>query len=171
MPQTPATWHPMQPSHLPAVHALAKRVHTAYPERPEIAAERLRLAPGWCRVLVGEGDVVGYILAHPWRLGAPPALDMLVQALPPQPDTLYLHDIVIEPARRGRGEARRGLAAFFAEAESFFPSVSLISIGALTSFWKDWGFEVRNSPALPTILSSYDAYARYMVKAFRSGPT
>jgi len=163
---TPATWHPMLPAHLPAVHALAKRVHASYPERPEIAAERLLLAPDWCRVLIKEGGVVGYILAHPWRLGAPPLLDTLIHALPPQPDTLYLHDIVIDPARRGRGEARAGLVALLAEAEKSYPSVSLISIGGLASFWETYGFGICGGEALADILRSYDADARYMVKFF-----
>jgi ribosomal protein S18 acetylase RimI-like enzyme len=156
----------MRPADLPAVHALGKRVHAAYPERPEIAAERLLLAPDWCRVLIGEGGVVGYMLAHPWRLGAPPPLDTLIHALPPQPDTLYLHDIVIDPARRGRGEARAGLSALFAEAEKSYPSVSLISIGGLTSFWETCGFGVGGAEASADVLRSYDADARYMVKFF-----
>ncbi len=164
MPPSPATWRPMLPSHLPAVHALAKRVHTAYPERPEIAAERLRLAPGWCRVLIGEGGVAGYVLAHPWRLDAPPRLDTLLGALPPQPDTLYLHDIVIDPARRGRGEARAGLAVLFADAGKYYSSVSLISIGGLASFWETCGFGIGAAESLADVLRSYDANARYMVK-------
>jgi hypothetical protein len=155
----------MQPAHLREVHALARRVHAAYPERPEIAAERLRLAPGWCRVLVVEGDVKGYILAHPWRLGAPPRLDTLVGALPPDADTLYLHDIVIEPSRRGLGEAHAGLSAFFSDAVERYPTISLISIGGLTSFWEGWGFQVRSAPSLASVLGSYDPAARYMVKS------
>jgi GNAT superfamily N-acetyltransferase len=164
MPPIPAIWHPMLPAHLPAVHALAKRVHAAYPERPEIAAERLRLAPGWCRVLIGEGEVVGYILAHPWRLGAPPPLETLVGALPAQPDTLYLHDIVIDPVRRGRGEARAGLSALIAEAGERYPTVSLISIAGLASFWQTYGFENVAIVSPVDVLRSYDPQARYMVK-------
>ena len=166
MPQSPTTWRPLRPDDLPAVHALAKRVHTAYPERPEIAAERLSLAPGWCRVLSGEGGVVGYVLAHPWRLGAPPRLDTLLDALPPQPDTLYLHDIVIDPARRGRGEARSGLASLFKEAGEHYSSASLISIDGLTSFWETYGFEISKTDSLADVLSSYDPNARYLEKIF-----
>jgi hypothetical protein len=55
------------------------------------------------------------------------------------------------------------------DAGACFPSVSLISIGGLTSFWKDWGFEVSKAPSLAPILSSYDADARYMVKPFSQG--
>lgn len=164
MPTIPALWHPMQATHLPAVHALAKRAHPAYPERAEIAAERLTLAPGWCRVLIAEGRVVGYLLAHPWRLGAPPRLDTLLGALPPEPDTLYLHDVVIDPLRRGRGEARAGIFALLNEANKNFPSMSLISIGGVASFWESWGFEVNSDSGLDAILSSYDPEARYMVK-------
>jgi GNAT superfamily N-acetyltransferase len=115
-------------------------------------------------VLIGEDGVSGYLLAHPWRLGAPPFLDMLLGALPPDADTLYLHDIVIDPARRGRGEARAGIAALLHEAERDYASISLISIGGVTSFWKGWGFEVSRDFDVDAILRSYDSDARYMVK-------
>lgn len=168
MPTTPALWHPMQAAHLPAVHALAKRVHPGYPERPEIAAERLRLAPKWCCVLIGSDKVAGYLLAHPWRLRAPPRLDTLLGALPPEPDTLYLHDIVINPLRRGLGEGRAGIFALSNNAKNGFPSISLISIGSVTSFWESLGFEVNSGSGLDPILRSYDPDARYMVKFLRA---
>lgn len=154
----------MQPAHLTAVHALAKRVHPAYPERAEIAAERLRLAPEWCRVLIAEDSVVAYLLAHPWRLGAPPRLDTLLGVLPLEPNTLYLHDIAIDPARWGRGDARVGVFALLEDAGRVFPNVSLISIGGVASFWQGLGFEVNADSGLDAILSSYDGEARYMVK-------
>lgn len=159
-------WRAMREDDLDAVHALAKRVHAAYPERPEVARERLRLASGWCRALEGGGAIAGYVLAHPWRLYAPPRLDTLLGGASAAPDTLYLHDIVIAPERRGAGDARAGLAGLFADARAAFPTASLVSVGGLESYWRKWGFEVREREGLAPVLASYDPHARYMVREF-----
>jgi GNAT superfamily N-acetyltransferase len=160
-------WRSMRRADLDAVHALAKRVHAAYPERPEVAEERLALAPEWCRVLEAgpeKGGVCGYLVAHPARLGEPPALDTLLGALPAQADTLYLHDIVIDPARRGEGQAARLVEQVAGEARGGFASLSLVSIAGLSRFWEGLGFEDRRSDDMGPILRSYDPQARYMVK-------
>lgn len=159
-------WRGMVAQDLDAVHALAKRVHAAYPERPEVAQERMRLAPGWCRVLETTGAIAGYVVAHPWRLFAPPPLDTLLGAPAARPDTLYLHDIVIAPERRGAGDARAALAALFADARAAFPTASLVSVAGLEPFWRRWGFETREGAGLPAILATYDPDARYMVRDF-----
>lgn len=167
MTESPAhRWRAMREDDLDAVHALAKRVHSAYPERPEVARERLGLAPGWCRVLEGGGAIAGYVLAHPWRLHAPPRLDALLGGAAEAPDTLYLHDIVIAPERRGAGDARSGLSALFEDARAAFPTASLVSVGGLESYWRKWGFEVREREGLAPVLASYDPQARYMVRVF-----
>lgn len=166
---SPAQWRAMRETDLEAAHALAKRVHAGYPERPDVAAERLRLAPGWCRILEDAGGATaGYIVAHPWRLFAPPALDALLGGPAAEPDTLYLHDIVIAPERRGAGDAREGLKGLFADAAARYPSASLVSIGGLGPYWERWGFAVRERTDLLAILATYDPDARYMVRAFDS---
>jgi ribosomal protein S18 acetylase RimI-like enzyme len=88
---------------LPAVNALADRVHgAAFFEPPEIFAERLKLFPDGCFVA---GDPVGgYAVAHPWA-GPAPALGSLVKALPEAPDHLFLHDVALRRELRGRGLA------------------------------------------------------------------
>ncbi len=160
-----AVWRAMREEDLRAVHSLSKRVHAGYPERPEIAAERLMLAPDWCRVLDDDGAIVGYLVAHPWRLNAPPALDTLLGLLPPDADTLYLHDIVIDPARRGRGEALAAIRDLLHRASRLYPTASLVSIDGLESFWRARGFAINDEPAIHAALASYDASARYMVRS------
>ena len=88
----------MRAADLPAVTALADAVHAHHPERPEVLAERLALAPDGCFAL-GE-PLTGYILSHPWRLDGPPPLDSLLGRLPARPASWHLHDIVVAPARR-----------------------------------------------------------------------
>ncbi|HMB09197.1 GNAT family N-acetyltransferase [Saliniramus sp.] len=154
-------WRRMAHADLPAVFALSKQVHAAYPEHPEIARERLALAPQWCRVLAAGADLRGYLLAHPWRRGAPPALDSLIGALPDDPDCLYIHDLAIAPQQRGKGDAAVLLASLKREAFADFPVIALISTGPATGYWQRQGF-ARCAIAQPEILASYDPQALYM---------
>jgi GNAT superfamily N-acetyltransferase len=156
-----ALWHPMAQADLRAVFALSKQIHEAYPERPEIAHERLSVAPQWCRVLVIDDALCGYLLAHPWRRGAPPALDSLIGALPDDPDCLYIHDLAIAPQRRGKGDATRLLAILKREAFADFPVIALVSTGPATGFWQRQGF-APGAITRPAILASYDPQALYM---------
>ncbi|MFN4091042.1 MAG: GNAT family N-acetyltransferase, partial [Alphaproteobacteria bacterium] len=98
-------WRPMTVDDIPAAKAVADAVHTNQPERTEVFADRLRLQPAGCRVLEAGGSLAAYILSHPWRLGAPPALDTVLERLPEAPDTYYIHDIALLPAARGTGAA------------------------------------------------------------------
>jgi hypothetical protein len=43
-------WRAMAAADLPAVNALAERIHPSFPEDAAIFAERLRLYPDGCRV-------------------------------------------------------------------------------------------------------------------------
>lgn len=161
---TPASpvWRIMRDDDLAAVDALAKRVHLEYPERPEVARERLKIGSPWCRVLALETEISGYLIAHPWRRGAPPALDTLIGDAIAEPDCLYLHDFVIAPERRGCGDAARVLKPLLAKALECFPGIALVSISGLESYWRRWGFCVVEVPGIDAILGSYDVNAVYM---------
>ena len=161
---TPASpvWRIMRDDDLAAVDSLAKRVHPEYPERPEVACERLKLGGPWCRVLALETQLSGYLIAHPWRRGAPPALDTLIGGAIAEPDCLYLHDFVIAPERRGCGDAARVLKPLLANALESFPAIVLVSISGLKSYWRRWGFCVVDVPGTDAILGSYDVNAVYM---------
>jgi len=152
----------MRDDDLAAVDSLAKRVHPEYPERPEVACERLKLGGPWCRVLALETQLSGYLIAHPWRRGAPPALDTLIGGAIAEPDCLYLHDFVIAPERRGCGDAARVLKPLLANALESFPAIVLVSISGLKSYWRRWGFCVVDVPGTDAILGSYDVNAVYM---------
>ena len=152
----------MRDDDLAAVDALAKRVHLEYPERPEVARERLKIGSPWCRVLALETEISGYLIAHPWRRGAPPALDTLIGDAIAEPDCLYLHDFVIAPERRGCGDAARVLKPLLDKALECFPGIALVSISGLESYWQRWGFCVVEVPGIDAILGSYDVNAVYM---------
>lgn len=83
-------WRPMEARDLPAVSALAERLHPACPERPAILEERHSLCPPGCLILPGPtGGVGGYVLSHPWRMASPPALDTYLRRLPEAADCWY----------------------------------------------------------------------------------
>ena len=72
-------WRVMTAGDLPLVERIAEVVHPDYPESGDVPAERLSLFPAGCLIAEnGQGDVLGYAVSHPGRLGRPPALDSLL---------------------------------------------------------------------------------------------
>ena len=138
----------MRAADLPAVERLAETIHLDHPERPEVFAERLALCPEGCWVL---GNIAGYVISHPWRLGAPPPLDTLLGVLPAAPHTWYIHDLALAPAARGTGAAGAIIARIAAACA--LPTMSLVSVGASSGFWHRQGF--RPTPLPPGKLDTY----------------
>jgi GNAT superfamily N-acetyltransferase len=158
-------WRAMAPGELPAVVALADRIHVGHPERPEIFAERLRLCPEGALVFGRGREVVGYGLGHPWILGRPPLLDTLLGELPAAADVFHLHDVAVDAAARGEGAAVRAVARFSAvAAEAGLTRLSLVAVDGAEALWRRFGFEER-VPADPDGLrASYGADARFMLR-------
>ena len=156
----------MRRADLAAVTALADRIHVDHPEQPAIFAERLKLFPAGCRVLAQDAVVVGYAIAHPGRLGAPPPLDTLLDGLPEAADCLYLHDIALAPevARRGHGDE---LVARMIElaAQQGLAAIALVAVRGSAPFWQRHGFRVSGDATLRAKLASYGEDAAYMVRA------
>lgn len=156
-------WRSMRTDDLPNVIALAARAHLAFPERDEVFAERLALAPDFC--LVHEVEVAvedggrtafgGYVVAHPWTDGPPPALDTLLGALPAGADILHLHDCVIAESARGRGGARAGLAALVARAEGAYRAIGLVAVAGKETYWAAQGFRPVPAPQPSPALAGY----------------
>lgn len=148
---------------LAAVERIARKVHPAYPEDVAVPAERLRLWPEGCLVLEREGAILGYAVTHPWHARRPPALDMLLGALPLRPDTYYVHDVALLPAARGQGAAGRLVALLERIARTAgLDQMALIAVNGSVPFWQRQGFAVVDLPVLAGKLASYDAAARYM---------
>jgi ribosomal protein S18 acetylase RimI-like enzyme len=157
-------WRAMSAADLADVQVIANIVHTAYPERPAVFAERLHLYPAGCFVLAGPGGGVdGYALSHPWD-GPPPALDTLLEALPVHPSTFYIHDIALLPAARGRHAAADIMTRLAEHARrQGFSSLSLIAVGGTAAVWARLGF--RPHPDMDASkLASYGASAVQMMR-------
>ena len=161
-----AVWRRMREEDLPAVCAIAARVHSGYPEEDVVFAERLRLYPAGCRILELDGLAAGYALSHPWVLGRPPRLNSLLGGLPTDPATLHLHDVALLPAARGVGAASRliGRLAELARAAGL-SHLSLVAVNDSAAFWESQGFGVVRDPALERELHGYGPAACFMVRS------
>ena len=158
-------WRAMGEVDLAAVERIADIVHPAYPERPEIPQERLRLFPRGCFV-AGDTDIVGYAVAHPGLLGRPPALDTLLGRLPHGPDCLYLHDIALLPAARGLGLGGQLTALLCQLGEGMsIRDLALVAVNGSEPYWKSLGFQpTAPDPELAAKLASYGTDASYLVR-------
>ncbi len=155
-------WRPLGRDDLPSVLAIADGVHVGLHERLEVFAEKLSLFPEGCRALADEGLVMGYGFSHPWLMGSIPPLDGFLGGLPPSPQCLHIHDVVVLPQARGRGEAAgyvgyvKGLAARMG-----ITRLALVSVHGSEAFWMRLGFEAAEvgGPGL----TAYGHEAVYMV--------
>ncbi|BBK34698.1 N-acetyltransferase GCN5 [Allostella humosa] len=151
---------------LPAVERIGEIVHPAYPEAAAVPAERLSLFPAGCFIAEGP-EILGYAVSHPGILGVPPVLDSLLGGLPAVADCLYLHDVALLPAARGRGLGRMlvdrllGLAA----ARSL-PCLALVAVNRSVPYWTRLGFQPPEgaSDRLRAKLASYGGDAAYLVR-------
>lgn len=158
-------WRFMAAADVPAVMAVAAKVHPDYPEDEAVFAERLALHPQGCLCLVDEGGVAGYVLSHPWKPRAVPALNMLLGAIPDDAAVFYIHDFALLPRTRGTGSAS-GIVAHLAEhaRRSGFEAMALVAVNGSAGFWQRHGFRETHDAALDRKLASYDDAARYMTR-------
>lgn len=157
-------WREMRASDLDTVKALSDLVHSALPERREILADKFTHFPQGAFVLE-QGQAVGYALAHPWTLGAIPALDTPLGALPVNADCLYLHDVAILPAARGHGSARMLVDLLAAIAGCLeMQALALTSVYGTREFWRACGFAEQAAPAMAEKLATYGGPAHYMIR-------
>ena len=165
MRQLGMAWRTMSALDLTAVEAIAEVVHQDFYESPAVLLEKRNLYPNGAHVLeIGERPV-GYVLSHPYRLNAIPALNAPLGALPADADTYYLHDLALLPVARRMGAAQfiAGVLAKHALARGF-TTMSLVAVNGSEGFWARQGFLAQNIPELTGKLLSYEAGARYMVR-------
>ncbi len=162
---TDAKWRPMTPADIAAVDAIAAAIHVALPEHAFVFAERQRLYPKGCFMLEVDGKPAGYVISHPWHYLRPPPLNTLVERMPEDASTYYIHDLaLLPPSRRtGAGSAiARKLITHAAAAG--LPNVSLIAVYDAAAFWLRHGFDYVEDPALTTKLAGYGPEARMMAR-------
>ncbi|MEO6239137.1 MAG: GNAT family N-acetyltransferase [Vicinamibacterales bacterium] len=89
-----------------------------------------------------DGNLCGFVFALPLRSGTVLDLDAPLEQLPSDADALYIHNLGVAPAHRGRGLADELIAAAFAVARSRRLRVcELVSVHGSEPFWERYGFE------------------------------
>jgi GNAT superfamily N-acetyltransferase len=162
---TTGRWRPMTEADLPAASGLAASIHPAYPEDDAVFAERLALYPAGCRVFDLGGKAEAYVVSHPWRGLAAPALNSLLGTLPATPSTFYIHDLALAPAVRDTGAAAQ-IVAYLADCAlaEHIRHMSLIAVNGSAGFWQRQGFIATQDRTLARTLGSYGGDAQYMVR-------
>lgn len=109
---------------------------------------------------------VGYVFALPWLFGDVPALNGHQYSIPPNADSLYIHDIAVGRSARQGGLAKRLLHAVLDAARSAgFAQVFLVAVQGASSYWQRHGFEaVPIDDHLRRRLAAYGADATYMTR-------
>jgi GNAT superfamily N-acetyltransferase len=162
---TGLAWRQATLADLERIAAIGLEVHPSLPERPVVMAAKFRLFPAGCRVLERAGAVLGYAIAHPWRLGDTPALDRVLRRLPAAADALFLHDVAVLPAARGEGAAAVLLGILVGLARgSGLGSLALVAVYGTEAMWARHGFEAAPCAAL----AGYGA-ASYMAQKLPPG--
>ena len=157
------TIRPMDAADLDAV----LRVQAAcYPPAMQEAAAVLRVrlaaAPATCLVACNGDGVCGYLFAYPSRLDCVTDLGAPF-AVAPDADTLYLHDLAVDPRALGRGLARALVAGMLERGRaSLLAHAALVAVQDSTRFWTGFGFAPRATPD-PGLLT-YPPGAVYMVR-------
>jgi ribosomal protein S18 acetylase RimI-like enzyme len=150
---------------IPAVLAVAERVHPDFPEDAAVFEERLRLYPQGCLVCGRDDAIAAYLVSHPWRAFDPPKLNTMLGQLPVRAKTYYIHDIALLPELRGQGVANMALEMMLARAMAErLSSISLIAVNGSAGFWQRHGFQDAGNAALTQKLRSYDDAAAFMMR-------
>lgn len=156
-------WRQATPADLDAVMAIQAVAHADFPEEEAVLAERLRLCPQGCFVLVRGDAIDGYMLSHPWTRRRPPPLNRPLEAIPDHADCWYLHDLALLPQTRGSGAGAAIVSRLVSLArEEGFGVVALVSVGGSQSFWRKQHFAAVSDPLLKQKLASYGDGAAYM---------
>lgn len=149
----------MQASDLEAVVAIQAQ---CYPpemnESPDLLAARLAACPdtAWVALDASTGEPAAYLVSYRTQLGKVSPLGATFEHHA-QPDVLYLHDLAIGRALRGRGVAQILVAHARAQSVQWgLAGLALVSVNDTVGFWQGQGFAV--APVTPQGQAALDTY-------------
>ncbi len=156
-------WRLAKQTDLARIVAIAAEVHPDLPERVAVLDEKRILFPSGCFCFDENGVVTGYAISHPWALYDIPRLDHFLGALPADADCLYLHDVALLHAARGKGAA--GALAHRLDrvaSRTGLPALALTSVYGTRPLWEALGFSPVSDKRIAA--DSYGGSAVYMIK-------
>ncbi len=134
---------PLQIADLPQILALQAR---QYPEpllesAAVIGSKISHCASGWVSWGMFQGTALcAYALAYPWRWSQTPCWNQVLEQ-PQDCDTLYLHDVAVDPGSEGRGFARQLVARHLGQGRQFgLRQAMLVAVTGAEGYWLKQGF-------------------------------
>lgn len=158
---------PMGPEDLAEVFRIQCEAHpVTYHEPVEALKSRLAAAPEYCFV-AGRGEcLLAYLLAHPWA-GGPPELHAGLPACA-SPDHVFLHDVAVCPAGRGKALGARLFATLETTcAGKGWTAIRLTALRSARGYWLQQGFGELSLAQMPACYGQ----ANWMEKTLRPGET
>jgi ribosomal protein S18 acetylase RimI-like enzyme len=137
------TFRHLTPDDLPELHRLeAETYEPALHESDEAFLRLIALYPEGAFGFFDEAALCAYAFAVPLPPGSVLDLRTPLQALPPDADMFYIHDVAVAPPYQGRGLAAALVAKLLelARARGFRVS-ELVSVQGSAPFWERFGFE------------------------------
>lgn len=132
-------------------------------EPAAVLMARLAAASATCLAACDADGVCGYLFAYPSRLGSVTDLGAPF-AVAPDADTLYLHDLAVDPRALGRGLARALVGELLARGQGLgLVHAALVAVQDSTRFWSGFGFAARATR--DTGLLTYPPGAVYMARS------
>ena len=138
----------------------AKVYHEVDLETLDVLKSKQTASPETCFVCVSEqNEALGYLLAHPWVDSEPPKLFVpLLDTV--NSETLYLHDMAVNPYSKGQGIGRTMMVKLIEVAKAKgFKRINLVAVQGANSFWSLQGFR---EIAEANISSTYGENAVFM---------
>ncbi|MDO5086930.1 MAG: GNAT family N-acetyltransferase [Comamonadaceae bacterium] len=156
----------LTPDDMPAVMHIQARCYQAIEPESLLSMNAKRLAsPATCLGAWRQRELLGYLLAVPVRWPLLPTLNSPSCTVPPDADTLYLHDLALLPGARGSGAGGRLVRQALAAGEALgLHGAALIAIQQSAAYWQGQGFVPAPPPdaAMRGKLASYGAGAQLM---------
>ena len=136
------TVRPMTRADIPRIMAIQFQCYAScYLESAEAFLHKLVMHQDGCLVLDADGIVAGYIVFHPARLGWVAPIDFLQDMTLPDPDCMYIHDLAVDPAFRGKGIGGILFGEVVAAARACgLDRLSLVAVQDAEVFWERMGF-------------------------------
>jgi ribosomal protein S18 acetylase RimI-like enzyme len=135
------------------------------PESFDSLHAKILASSSTCLIAGSSEGAVGYLIAVPIVYPNLPVLNSPTFELAAGADTLYIHDLAVDKAGRGKGVAQSLVrASIDAARRSGLSRACLVAIQNSQSFWEQFGFETVAEPAdeLMPKLTSYGADAKLM---------
>lgn len=153
----------MTAADLAAVLAVQAACYPAAMREPAaVVLARLHAAPATTLVACDAEGVCAYVFAYPSRLGR---ITPLHAGFAPaaDADTLYVHDLAVDPRAHGRGLGRQLAQALFGiGCDAGLSHAALVAVLDARAFWEGLGFAAADAGQGGAVLASYPGEAVYM---------